>query len=336
MEEIISIRDAVGKMRESPYVREKELGNGISSFNFTRKAFWRKHWTDMAVKARGLFIDTVNYRVKARSYDKFFHVGERRETELSEIDKWREGYFVDVYVKENGYLGICSWEEDGSLFCASKSTTEGWYAARFRELLTLTLGDKAREFSERLRRENLSAIFEVIDPNNDPHIIEYSEPHVVLLDLVYNEWEPGDIDFLNKSYGILQVWGVCFNLQIKERADRLWSMEEICDFYKKVTAPGYKYNGRYIEGFVIEGDNGQHAKIKTEYYTYWKEMRKAIVAARTGRSFNYDRIDLDAHPEFWQLMAYIVKVAPACYNICGEDIDVITLRKGFYRNDFLY
>ena len=321
--------DYLKALRESPYVYEKKLNNGISSFNFTREAFWGKHWTDMAVKARGLFIDTVNYRVKARSYDKFFHVGERRETELSEIDKWRDGYYVTAYVKENGYLGICSWDKDDTLFCASKSTDEGWFADRFREILLETLGDNVKDFSHYLHFENLSAVFEVIDPENDAHIIEYDKPQVILLDLIYNEWEPGDLYFLNKCYEILDMVGIRFGLQVKKRAAELWSYEDIVNFYNKVTAPGYKYKGHFIEGFVLEGANGEHAKIKTEYYTFWKQMRNAITCARKGKKYNPHGFELKDHPEFDALMTYIAKMAPAYYNAYGKDINVIDLRKGF-------
>lgn len=321
--------DYLKVLRESPYIYEKHLGNGISSFNFTREAFWGKHWNAVTIKARGLFVDTINHRVKARSYDKFFHVDERRETELSKIDKWRDGYYVDVYVKENGYLGICSWEEDGNLFCASKSTNQGWYAERFREILIDTLGDKVQKFNEALREENLSAVFEVIDPENDSHIIEYKKPQVILLDLIYNEWEPGDLEFLNKSYEILKIWGILYNLKVKKRAFQIWNYKQLINFYNSVTAPGYKYNGHYIEGFVIEGLNGRHAKIKTEYYTFWKQMRNAIVCARKEKEYNPKGFETKDHPEYDKLIAYIARMAPTYYDTYGEDINVIKLREGF-------
>jgi hypothetical protein len=35
----MALENIVAGLRNSPYVKEKDLGNGISSFNFTRKAF---------------------------------------------------------------------------------------------------------------------------------------------------------------------------------------------------------------------------------------------------------------------------------------------------------
>lgn len=319
----MALEKILAGLRDSPYVREKELDNNISSFNFTRKAFWKQRWTDMSVKARGLFIDTKNMRVKARSYDKFFHLGERRETELNYIaENWE--YPITAYVKENGYLGICSWNEDGTLFCASKSTTEGIYAERFREILESTLRDKIQDFSEHLRRENLSAIFEVIDPEYDSHIIEYSFPEVVLLDLVYNEWEPGDLEFLNKSYEVLKTWGIKYGLAIKEYASIIWNKEELENFYQEITNKNFT---RRIEGFVLEDLNMHHVKIKTDYYNYWKSWRPVIAAVRKGNEVKYDKIDFVNHPESSYILWLIDTFANHYYAIHEKDLPIINLQK---------
>lgn len=324
------LENILNGLRDSPYVREKKFENGISSFNFTRKAFQDKCWTNMSIKARGLFIDTINMRIKARSYDKFFTVDERRETEWQHIkEEWT--YPITAYVKENGYLGICSWNIDRTLFCASKSSIDGIYAERFREILEQTLGYKTQDFCERLRRENLSAIFEVIDPENDRHIIEYDKPQVILLDLVYNEWEPGDLEFLNKSYEVLQIWGAVFNLPIKRKVQTFWSAEALENFYQEVTSVDYKYHNEYIEGFVLEDSDMRHVKIKTDFYNYWKCLRSAIPAARKGTAFNYSRIDTNKHPYMWNVLALIAREAPAYYDLYEEDINIIDIRNKYER-----
>ena len=328
----MALENIVAGLRESPYVKEKDLGNGISSFNFTRKAFWRNHWNGMTTKARGLFIDTENMRVKARSYNKFFNLNEQRESELQNILKTWE-YPVAAYVKENGYLGICSWNEDGTLFCASKSTTEGIYAERFKKILLDTLGDKVEQFSLRLKSENLSAVFEVIDPEYDTHIIEYKEPKVILLDLIYNEWEPGDLDFLNKSYEVLQTWGIVFGLPIKQKAFEFWNAAELESFINNAISFGYKYNQNYIEGFVLEDIDMRHVKIKTEYYNFWKSIRKAIPIIRKGLVPDSSKINWYLHPETLSIIETIQKYAVDYYNSYDVDISVIEIRK-LWEDDF--
>lgn len=67
----LSVMEIVDQMRHNKYVTEKKFGN-ISSFNFTREAFYNSHWDEQTVKARGLFIDTKQGAVVARAYEKFF------------------------------------------------------------------------------------------------------------------------------------------------------------------------------------------------------------------------------------------------------------------------
>lgn len=66
-----SVMQVVDEMRKSKFISEKKFGD-ISSFNFTRDAFYKSVWDAQTIKARGLFIDTVNGKVIARSYNKFF------------------------------------------------------------------------------------------------------------------------------------------------------------------------------------------------------------------------------------------------------------------------
>lgn len=94
------------KLRESSLIKERTFGD-ISSFNFTKEAFFHQKWTNLTCKARGLFIDTRNYRIYARSYDKFFNYKEREECSDKAL-KEDLAYPVNVFVKENGFLGIVS------------------------------------------------------------------------------------------------------------------------------------------------------------------------------------------------------------------------------------
>lgn len=70
-----SIADIVLKMRQNKFIQEKSYGN-ISSFNFTREAFYDKVWDDQTVKARGLYIDTNRMKIICRGFQKFFSVSE--------------------------------------------------------------------------------------------------------------------------------------------------------------------------------------------------------------------------------------------------------------------
>lgn len=64
----MSMAENIRKLRSSTLIEERRFGN-ISSFNFTRKAFYNSKWNALTTKARGLFIDTQNEKVVSRGYD---------------------------------------------------------------------------------------------------------------------------------------------------------------------------------------------------------------------------------------------------------------------------
>ena len=63
-EQELDVMELVDQMRKNKYITEKKYGN-ISSFNFTREAFYDKKWNKQTTKARGLFINTENGRIVA-------------------------------------------------------------------------------------------------------------------------------------------------------------------------------------------------------------------------------------------------------------------------------
>jgi len=336
----LSIPDMILEMRKNKYISEKKYGD-ISSFNFTKSAFYDKAWNDMTTKARGLYISIPKAKIVARAYDKFFNVGERDETKLENLRSGLE-FPVSCYVKENGFLGIVSWsEEDDGLFITTKSNPDGDYAAWFREDLYRILGeDKLDLIRMYSKKHNCSFVFECVDMERDPHIIQYEESGVILLDIVYNE-----IPFRKLPYEEMRRVAYAFGIPHKELACTLESWQEFFDWYNAVTAEDYLYNGKHIEGFVIEGFNGYMVKVKLHYYHFWKYMRSiahetlrkgylehAKLASLTTPCANYFYGWLKEYRE--QLLAAnddpdatvqdIVSVIPR---------DIVTLRRMFYESE---
>lgn len=276
----MNVYNLVDSMRKNKYVNEKEFGR-ISSFNFTRQAFAKDKWDKITNKARGLFIDTEEYKIVARSYDKFFNINQRPETELSNL-RYKLKFPVTAYVKENGFLGIVGYNpEEDDLLIASKSTILGDFAGYFKTLLYSIYGENTmNKIKEYVKENNVSFVFECCDMENDPHIIEYPESKVVLLDVIKNEME-----FDKLPYDELVKLSEDMGLVVKEKAFVIDSWEDFYDWYTDVTAEGYKYNGEYIEGFVIEDSAKYMTKIKLHYYSMWKRLRN--VAHFTLRDGNY-------------------------------------------------
>lgn len=278
--EEINIYNLIENLRNNKYVFEKDLGNNISSFNFTKEAFYNKMWDKETTKARGLFIDIKNYKIVARSYNKFFKVAERKETTLDSL-KENLIFPVNFYLKYNGFLGILSVYND-ELFFTSKSTNAGDYVEYFKNIFYKKYSNKQIEvLKDKLTKENLSAVFEVINPFNDPHIIEYQEENLVLLDLIKNT-----TNFEKISYPDLQSFAQKNNILVKEWAYTTSNIDEFMSVYDKITAANYKYKDSYIEGFVIEDANAFMVKTKTAYYDKWKYLRNKMENALKNNKFN--------------------------------------------------
>lgn len=263
-----SVGDMIIALRQNRYVQEKKYGN-ISSFNFTKTAFYDKVWDEQTTKARGLYIDISRQKVAARAYDKFFNINERPETKLDMLQH-RLSFPAVAYVKENGYLGIVSYgADDDSLFVTTKSCPDGDFAVWLNDMLHKKYTDETLNgIKEYCKEHDVSFVFECVDMTNDPHIIEYDEDKLFLLDIVYN-----DMNYRKYDYEKMCSVAKHFGLVHKEKAYVLESWQEFFDWYYVVTSEDYKYKNRPIEGFVIEDNNGYMVKLKLHYYNFWKFMR---------------------------------------------------------------
>lgn len=286
-----TVEDAIAYLRNNPNVTEKPLGGDISSFNFTREAFYSANWNRQTVLARGLFIDTKNSKIMARSYEKFFKINEVRETELAAL-KSRLQYPVRAFVKENGFLAIVSYDyNNDDLFVASKSTNKGDYV----EYIRAQLEPYSEHILNRLRYyyecgTPMTFVFECIDMEHDPHIIKYEKSKLVLLDAIFNT-----LTFESADYSALKNIAEQIGCPVKEVAYTINNWEDFRDIYMQAQDEDYQFNGEYIEGFVFEDATGFMTKCKTGYYNFWKFMRS--VADNTLRCGNYRRTGALQTPE---------------------------------------
>lgn len=263
-----SVGDTIMQLRNSRFVAEKQYGN-ISSFNFTRTAFEDRVWNDLTIRARGLYINIPQQKVVARAYDKFFRVNERPETKM-DILQYKLQFPATAYVKENGFLGLVSYnEETDDLFITTKSSPDGEYALWLKNLLTATLSSTQLDRLKTLAKElDSTFVFECVDMAHDPHIIEYPESKLFLLDIVKN-----DMKFQKQPYETIIQYAAELGLTPKEKALVIASWQDFFDWYYKVMDEDYLYNGRHIEGFVVEDAAGYMIKLKLAYYNFWKFMR---------------------------------------------------------------
>lgn len=298
----ISIDETIAQLRKSRFVQEKQFGN-ISSFNFTDAAFEQNIWNGQTTKARGLYIDTERKKVVARAYDKFFNIGEVPETKPDRL-KFRLAFPVTAYVKENGFLGIVSYNpNDGELFITTKSNPDGEYAKLFGDLLRKKVAEddleKIRDYS---RDNDVSFVFECVDIENDPHIIEYPESRVYLLDIIYN-----DLNYHKYDYEKMCEVAERLGLKHKEKAFEIGCWHDFALWQRKVEAEDYLYDGREIEGFVVEDGNGYMVKMKMWYYGFWKKMRGMVEEMREGRSGDNIPVKEEREKEFLEWVCRVLQ-----------------------------
>lgn len=278
----MSVYALVAEMRKNHNIYEKPFGR-ISSFNFTRQAFEKAAWDDIVNKARGLYIDTVDYKVVARAYNKFFNINERPETKLNNL-RYKLQFPVTAYVKENGFLGIVGWNtETNDLLITSKSSPTGDFSGYLKAALYNIYGaEKIDKMKEYIIENNVSFVFECCDMEHDKHIIEYPESKVILLDVVKNQ-----LDFEKLPYDELVELSQAIGFKVKEKACVIKSWEDFYDWYNEITSEDYLYNGEYIEGFVVEDSVGYMTKLKLYYYKFWKRLRSVAQSVLKYGNYKY-------------------------------------------------
>lgn len=278
----MTVYSLVTAMRGNRNIYEKSFGK-ISSFNFTKQAFKSAAWGDIVNKARGLYIDVEEYKIVARAYDKFFNINERPETKFSNL-RYKLQFPVTAYIKENGFLGIVGWNtETNDLLITSKSNPTGEFSEYLKRALYSIYGSQTiQKMKTYIKDNDVSFIFECCDMINDPHIIEYPESKVVLLDIVKNK-----ITYEKLPYDELVALADNMGFVVKEKAFVIDSWEDFFDWYNDITAEEYKYKGNYIEGFVIEDSVGYMTKIKLHYYKFWKRLRSVAQSVLKYGSYKY-------------------------------------------------
>lgn len=261
-------------MLNSEYIRVKDLGNNVVSLNFTRDAFQNGVWNDETIKARGLFINKVTGDIVARSYNKFFQYDETSETK----DYVDNNLVYPLYIskKFNGFLGILS-VYNNEFFIATKSTNDGEYCDYFKNILNNTIFNNKQETKELfniLKENNCSAVFEVMDMENDQHIV-YEDNPLALLDFIPNSL---DLNGIDKDVELSETLKNKISLKsiVIAKNKKINSKEELDKFLQDMEE-------NELEGAVITDSNGFMWKFKTNFYRFWKTERNQLERILRGK-----------------------------------------------------
>ena len=307
-------------MRETTlnYLKKKKFENNISSFNFSERVFYDKVWNSLTKKARGLFINTRENKVILRGYDKFFNILERRETEWDSL-RSKLQFPVTSYKKYNGFLGLLGVNNNELLF-ASKSTINSTFSNYFKNIFEQMYpsSDKIKDY---IIKNNATFVFEVIDPVNDPHIIEYDKPFIVLLDIIDNDLNYSKLPY-EEMCKVAQSLGIKY---YKEKLNTSLTFDEYYNFINDLIISS-KWDNKYIEGVVSEDSTGYMIKAKTLYYNFWKEVRSYAQMLFTDKNIQNKEFIYDYNHLSSKVKTFINTLRDAGYE---GPLDAIALRKMF-------
>ena len=305
VEKFNTANELINEMIGHKFITVKECDYNLISLNFNREAFNKKKWNDLTIKARGLFVDRDSGEVKIRSYNKFFNFGERH-VNLGYLHKYAT-YPIRVFKKYNGFLGLAS-VIDGNIVLTSKSVTSGKYKDIFQSIWDKVEDSVKELLKQTMIENNCTAVFEVVSPEYDPHIIKYDKEHLYLLDFIENKLEIDthniDLEFSENLMKKVEFSSII--LTKKELITKLENYNELYNFLDEKAKSLEEF-----EGYVLCDNSGLMFKFKLPYYMLWKERRTWLERYRSalskGKKIEIKDIEKDENRHFKKFLLKLGK-----------------------------
>jgi len=301
--EFNTANELINEMIRHQFITVKECEHNLISLNFNREAFNKKKWNDLTIKARGLFVDKDSGEVKIRSYNKFFNFGERH-VNLGYLKKYAT-YPIRAFKKYNGFLGLAS-VVNGEVVLTSKSVTSGKYKDIFQDIWDKVESEVRELLKKTMIENNCTAVFEVVSPEYDPHIIKYDKEHLYLLDFIENklDLDTHNID-LEFSENLMKKVEFSSNLLTKkEELIRLENYDELYNFLAEKEKSSEEF-----EGYVLCDNSGFMFKFKLPYYNLWKTRRAWLERYRSAlaKGKKVEVTEKDEHRHFKKFLLKLGK-----------------------------
>ena len=122
-------------------------------------------------------------------------------------------------------------------------------------------------------------------------------------------------------------------MEVKKLAFTLNSWDEFYKWLKESMKSDCLYEGKHIEGFVIEDENHFMTKIKLSYYSKWKKLRQvADTTLRHGAIKANWQFGVEESKEFYEWLrekVYPLRQSDGTYSFAT---DIIALRNRFFED----
>ena len=301
--EFNTANELINEMIRHQFITVKECEHNLISLNFNREAFNKKKWNDLTIKARGLFVDKDSGEVKIRSYNKFFNFGERH-VNLGYLKKYAT-YPIRAFKKYNGFLGLAS-VVNSEVVLTSKSVTSGKYKDIFQDIWNKVESEVRELLKKTMIENNCTAVFEVVSPEYDPHIIKYDKEHLYLLDFIENklDLDTHNIDLEFSENLMKKVEFSSDLLTKKEELTRLENYDELYNFLVEKEKSLEEF-----EGYVLCDNSGFMFKFKLPYYNLWKTRRAWLERYRSAlaKGKKVEVTEKDEHRHFKKFLLKLGK-----------------------------
>ncbi|CAG8072152.1 unnamed protein product [Penicillium salamii] len=270
---------------------------------------WDYKRSGLPTYARGLFTSRRRDRtpeIVTRGYDKFFNVGETRNTEWRNVEQNTRGPY-ELSVKENGCIIFISALEDDTLLVCSKHSTgvredsnlsHAQAGEQWTERHVTSVNRSVKDLARTLRKMNVTAVGELCDDTFEEHVLAYDQAAsgIYLHGLNYNqpEFATMSCDEVNQ---FAEDWG--FKKTKFEVFDDIYRVQS---FLESCAETG-TWDGRETEGFVIRcqlrnspNEPYRHWFFKYKFeepylmYRQWRECTKALISGKTPRIRKHQQV----------------------------------------------
>ena len=301
--EFNTANELINEMIRHQFITVKECEHNLISLNFNREAFNKKKWNDLTIKARGLFVDKDSGEVKIRSYNKFFNFGERH-VNLGYLKKYAT-YPIRAFKKYNGFLGLAS-VVNNEIVLTSKSVTSGKYKDIFQDIWNKVESEVRELLKQTMIENNCTAVFEVVSPEYDPHIIKYDKEHLYLLDFIENKLDL-DTHNIDLEFSENLMKKVEFSSDLLTKKEELIRLENYNELYNFLAEK--EKSLEEFEGYVLCDNSGFMFKFKLPYYNLWKTRRAWLERYRSAlvKGKKVEVTEKDEHRHFKKFLLKLGK-----------------------------
>lgn len=174
-------------------VQRKHPTEDLWILNYTDDTQYEKNWDDITTVCRGLIVDS-NYKIKFRSYSKFFNYEELIAYNISIPD-----VKYHIQKKMDGMLGI-GYFVDGKMYIASR----GYFDSEYALAATKILHEKYGHFCHGLP-QHLTFCFEIILGKDNKIIIDYDFKDIILTGVIDTETGK-EVNFTNHGFNVVETY----------------------------------------------------------------------------------------------------------------------------------